>query len=239
MENNEIGKNEIVDKVLTLQIHKVPILTLSSILSMSTAEIDKIMREHGYALIDGLYKKNTPIEPTKTTKIIKKRTKVKKKSQEQLRQEEIQANPTRRLMHKYGEYNFETNLFHVNVEVLKVLLMQDEEKLPIEKIAERMKMTVKVLTNFMKKHNYELKEEETPARKTKKAKPPKKIFVKMPKVKKEEDENDEGDDFVKEIPLAEPTNEVAVGEIGASYDDIIGAKKAYNWYLAVKDLPIF
>lgn len=238
MDDKKANNNPIVEKVLTLQIHKVPILTLCDILGLSASEIDKIMRENGYAFIDGLYKIPTPVEPKKAEVKKKKTVKYKRKSSKQLLEEEIAANPTRTLARKYGVYNFETNMFHIDVELVKVLKMQDDEKLPLEEIAKRMKMTVKVLTNFMKKKNYIL-QEEVDTRKTKRKKAPRLIFVKDKPVKVESDEIEE-DDLV-EIPLVkiDHTHEVAKGDIGFSKEEVIMIKKMYNWYLMIKDLPVF
>lgn len=243
MDDKKVNIDPIVEKVLTLQIHKVPILSLCGILGLPAGEVDKIMREHGYVQIDGIYKIPAPVEPKKVEKK-KKVVRRKRKSKQQLLEEEIAANPTRALARKYGVYNFDTHLFHIDVELVKVLKMQDDEKLPLEEIAKRMNMTVKVLTNFMKKKNYILQEEEqTNTRKTKKKKEPRMIFVKTKPVAKEvkkEVEEDEEEELV-EIPLVrvDETNEVAECEIGFTEEEAISIKKMYNWYLSVKDLPVF
>lgn len=233
--------NPIVDKVLKLQIHRVPILSMCDILGLTMAEVDEVMRKEGYKFINGLYTQEIPEEPIKVEKPIKKNKKV-KKTKKQLLQEEINANPTRRLCEKYGVFDVKTQLYHLNTEVVKVLLMQDEEKLPIEKIAANMKMTVKVLTNFMKKNDYVL-EEEVPVRKTKK--PPRKIFVRttpryivdLPQLTEEENE----EVFTEEIPLVKvnPKAKEVKNEISLTEEEVLRVKKFYNWYLAVKDLPVF
>lgn len=240
MKDKEVIINPIVEKVLTLQIHKVPIISLCDILGLPVVEVDKIMREHGYQMIDDVYKKPLPAEPVKAEKK-KKPVRNKRKTRQQLLEEEIAANPMRVLERKYGEYNFETKVYHIDVELVKVLQMQDDEKLPLEEIAKRMNMTVKVLTNFMKKKNYILKEEEqTSTRKTKKKKEPRLIFVKTKPVEKEEDKGLEDEELV-EIPLLkiDESNEVVEGEIGFTEYEVFMLKELYNWYLSVKDSPKF
>lgn len=236
-ENSNI--NPIVDKVLKLQIHRVPIISLSEILGMTVAEVDKVMRENGYSLENGLYKIPTPVEPKQVEKP-KKAPKRKKLTAKQKLDAEIEANPQRRLERKYGVYNFETKVFHINVELMKILVMQDEEKLPIDQIASKMNMTVKVLTNYMKKHNYVLQDEPI-VKKTRKKQEPRKIFV---KVKPEEDDTKiDPNDAIEyiDVPLLviDETNEVVESEVGLSDEDIINMKQFYNWFLSVKDLQLF
>lgn len=229
-ETTEIARDPIVDKVLDLQIYNLPLFKICQTLEVSQFDLDTIMEKNGYIKI--LDKYVVKPKPTKNTKKPKKTTKKKvkkEKTKKELLEEEYRRNPAKR-----GTFDYESQVWVVNVQLVEIIDLQLQGK-NLSEIAKHMKMSKPALIEFMKEKEYVFEDEKfVPERQSRAFK------EELLKIKEEEEKRKNQPKVVKPKIVVKNSDSDEVSYKKEEFEEYLNEiEKMYNWYLKIKEHPIF
>lgn len=223
--SNEESK-KIAEKVLELQFYRIPYLEIAKFVDLTPFELDKLMIGQGYIIEGGKFIEKSKVEetvvikPKKKTKATSKSRKKKNSKVEPIIEDTYKAN-----VKKYGRFDKEMGLYIVNPTVVTIMENQ-VKKIPVEDTAKEVKMTVRVMHNFMKTQGYVWDNNK---------------YVKESDLLKEEEVQSEIIETIEEEieevePLVRPALTAEVdGPIYLTEHDIKAIDRMYEWIFKNKD----
>lgn len=225
----EATRDPIVDKVLDLQFYNLPLFKICQMLELTEFEVNQLMESHGYIkILDKYVVKPKPTKKTKKAKktSTRKRTK-KEKTKKELLEEEYKRNPAKR-----GTFDYTSQVWVVNLQLVEILDLQLEGK-NIAEIAKKMKMSKPALIEFMKEKDYVFEDNKfVPERQSNAFK------EELKKIEEEKLKKRNEPKITK--PRIVNTSVEDVKYTKDEFEEIlVDIESMYNWYLKIKDHPIF